>query len=239
MKPRYNILVTSGGTREYIDDVRVMTNISSGKLGRIIAQEFVGLLYEKIIFKEASVNFIYGKHTECPDHVQILKYPVDSAQETYNKMQELVPQMDAVIHCMAVSDFTFKKDAAIKCKSHDPEAFIEYMRRTITLNPKIIAQIKKWNPNVLLVGFKFEVGASIAELETLAKASIERNGCDLVVANDKEEIKRQNEHIGHFFFSEPMKERGFNNFDQAGKLKIAVALSEFILRALTPEGLFK
>jgi len=34
------ILITSGGTREYIDDVRVFTNISSGKLGTINANKF-------------------------------------------------------------------------------------------------------------------------------------------------------------------------------------------------------
>jgi phosphopantothenoylcysteine synthetase/decarboxylase len=34
------ILVTSGGTTEYIDEVRVLTNISTGNLGSIIADTF-------------------------------------------------------------------------------------------------------------------------------------------------------------------------------------------------------
>jgi len=37
------ILITSGGTREYIDDVRVLTNLSSGRLGAVIADEAVKL----------------------------------------------------------------------------------------------------------------------------------------------------------------------------------------------------
>jgi len=35
------VLITSGGTREYIDDVRVLTNISTGKLGATIANTFL------------------------------------------------------------------------------------------------------------------------------------------------------------------------------------------------------
>jgi phosphopantothenate---cysteine ligase (CTP) len=239
----YNILITSGGTREYIDDVRVMTNISSGKLGKIIAMKMVDLLHEKIIFKEASVHFIYEKHTECPEYElerpeygQIQTYPIQSAQEAYDKMQELVPKMDAVIHCMAVSDFTFKRDVALKCKSSDPEAFIEYMRRTITPNPKIISCIKKWNPKVILVGFKFEVGASLSDLESLAKASIQKNGCDMVIANDKEEMKRRSQHVGHFFFSDGMKTKGFQDFEQIGKSSIAEALCGCIMRIIPVQG---
>src|SRR5215207_1856410 len=38
-----NILVTAGGTIEYIDPIRVITNLSSGKMGNLIAEEAIRL----------------------------------------------------------------------------------------------------------------------------------------------------------------------------------------------------
>ena len=72
-------------------------------------------------------------------------------------MEEEVPKNDIIIHAMAVSDFGFKRDGAMKLKSNNPEAFIEHLRQNIIVNPKVISYIKKWNPNCKLVGFKFEV----------------------------------------------------------------------------------
>ena len=224
----FKILVTSGGTQEYIDDVRVLTNISSGKLGSTIASTFATRLDT-----QAEIHFVYGKNTEVPQE-SCIKHSVRTAQEAYDKMLELVPQVDAVIHCMAVSDFTFRRDTAIKCSSSDPMAFIEYMRQTITTNPKIISKIKnEWNSKVILVGFKFEVGVDHTKLESLAKDSIKKNGCDLVVANDKEEMKRLQAHAAHFFFSDEMRNRGYS-FEQAlSKSDIAYCISSFVIQELT------
>lgn len=189
------ILVTSGGTQEYIDDVRVLTNISSGKLGAEIA--------EHLITAEARVQYLHGANACQPrfgEFMGLSSVPVKSAQDAYNWMERIVPTVDAVIHCMAVSDFTFKRDVALKCKSNDPQAFIDYMARTITKNPKIISKVKEWNPKVILVGFKFEVGVPHEELISLARASIVKNGCDLVVANDKEEMVRNKSHTAYLVF---------------------------------------
>ncbi len=50
------ILVTSGGTSEYIDDVRIITNISTGKLGAKIAYAFLRAGHEVI--------YLHGKRSE-------------------------------------------------------------------------------------------------------------------------------------------------------------------------------
>lgn len=184
------ILITSGGTMEYIDDVRVMTNISTGALGCVIAETFLEHGHK--------VMYVHGRNAKVPDpHKNLSMAIVTSAQDAYDALKVLVPVHDAVIHAMAVSDFTFKRDIVLKCKSSDPEAFIDYMRRSITKNPKIIGEIKKWNPNVMLVGFKFEVGIQHEELIALAQESISKNGCDLVVANDKVEMKENKAHVAY------------------------------------------
>jgi phosphopantothenate---cysteine ligase (CTP) len=220
------ILVTSGGTQEYIDDVRVMTNISSGKLGATIAT--------RLHYSPAEPFFLRAKGSEDCGH-SMPSLEIKSAEEAMKAMKKIIikEKIDAVIHCMAVSDFTFKRSKAVKCKSSDPQAFIDYMRNTIQPNPKIISMIKQWRPKTLLVGFKFEVGITNKALIMRAEQSIEKNGCDLVVANDKEEMKREGKHIAYFVYSARMKKKfGVRNGYVESKQAIAEQIVTFLDKAL-------
>lgn len=232
------ILITSGGTREYIDDVRVLTNISSGKLGAEIASKFLESARHSITSKipvgnEYEVHYVYAHGAEMPflvdddrttnwytenakyltsfDGVFVDGKPSYKPLFNYNPlhlhkvtdvaslmkvMEELVPQMDIIIHSMAVSDFGFKP-IDTKLKSSDPEAFIESMRERIYKNPKVLSHIKDWNPSCFLVSFKFEVGLEHEELIKIAHKSMIANHCDVVVANDKKEMVDNKNHIAY------------------------------------------
>ena len=189
------VLITSGGTKEYIDGVRVLTNISSGKLGATIATVLAKSGFE--------IYFVYVKGSEKPtdlafsNHNYIHFYEVTDVKSVYDTMEKLVPEMDVVIHPMAVSDFGFKP-ISTKLKSDDTEAFIESMRERIFKNPKILSHIKEWNPNCLLISFKFEDGTTHDELVKIATESQRRNGSDIVICNDKKEMNDSKEHIAYF-----------------------------------------
>jgi phosphopantothenate---cysteine ligase (CTP) len=218
------ILITSGGTKEHIDEVRVLTNISTGKLGAKIADEFLN--------GDNEVYYVHTKDSAIPEkgetsrwekfeggmvsegyeiksfsHFGLMKrriphknlnfYEVTDVQSVYDVMEKLVPEMDIVIHPMAVSDFGFSY-TDVKLKSNDPEAFIESLRERIYQTPKILSHIKKWNPNCCLVSFKFENGLTNEELLKIAYDSLVKNNCDLVIANDKAEMKRLNSHMSYF-----------------------------------------
>lgn len=218
-----NIIVTSGGTQEYIDDFRILTNISTGKLGAITA--------DKLSQAGANVFFIHGKTSVLPKKKMKEIQSVKSAQNALDAIQTVMQENEihAIVHAMAVSDFTFKKNKSIKCKSTDPEAFIEYMSKTIAINPKIITHIKEWNPNIVLIGFKFEIGLSESELIELANKSIKTNKCDLVIVNDKKEMQEQQKHIARFVFPEPYGFNGFNKVVQFnGKSEIASGIEIFL-----------
>lgn len=183
------ILITSGGTREKIDGVRVLTNISSGKLGANIADVFVGNGHD--------VHFVYVKDSEKPFlSDRCVMHEVTDVQSVYDVLEKLVPDMDVVIHPMAVSDFGFKP-VHTKLKSNDPEAFIESLRERIYQTPKILSRIKDWNPYCFLISFKFEDNVSHEDLVRIARESMEKNKCDLVVANDKTEMVKNKEHIAY------------------------------------------
>jgi phosphopantothenate--cysteine ligase len=190
------ILITSGGTKEYIDGVRVLTNISSGRLGVTIAN----VLAKE--FRENEIHFVYAKGSEMPDttiysNSNIILHQVTDVKSVYEIMEKLVPKMDVVIHPMAVSDFGFKP-IATKLKSNDTDTFIESMRERIFKNPKILSHIKEWNPNCFLISFKFEDGTTHEELVKIASESQEKNGSDIVICNDKKEMNDKNAHIAYF-----------------------------------------
>ena len=189
------IIVTAGGTKEYIDDVRVLTNISTGKLGSINAEQFSN---------DFEVHYVAPKSAFMPKQSDnIIIHTITDVASVMKIMEELVPQMDIVIHSMAVSDFGFKPISE-KLKSNDPEAFIVSLKNRIFKTPKILSQIKKWNPNCFLVSFKFEVGLEHDKLIDIARKSMIDNDCDLVVANDKTEMVKNKTHIAYII----------NNYDK-------------------------
>ena len=225
-----NILITSGGTEEYIDDVRVITNISTGKLGKRIAESFSEL-------EGIKIYYVHSRTAAIPEGENIHLFKVRTANDALNMIESIMlnDRIDVVIHAMAVSDFTFKRDSNVKLKSNDANGFIEYLRSTITYNPKIISKIKEWNSKTILIGFKFEVGLTTDNLIACAESLIEKNNCDLVIANDKVEMQQQSTHVAHFVYSKIMQTIGFKNAQYHGKDNISKQLVLFVAKNFATE----
>ena len=187
------IIVTAGGTRAPIDGVRVVTNISSGALGAHIIDEFLENSGYNIIHVAPKMSVRSPLSGIFPHRYRFIR--ADTVEDVYETLSEEVPSADAVIHSMAISDFTFDIDEAIKIKSNDAKGFIESISKSIKKSPKLIKKIKEENPDTFLVGFKFEVGITTKELIDLAWKQIDECGSDLVLINDKEEMMKAGKHI--------------------------------------------
>ena len=101
---KLNILVTSGGTIENIDTVRSISNMSSGKLGSMIAEKFAG---EPDVEK---VFYVCGKNSLKPETDKLEVIYVDSVASLENAVKEVLKKasIDIIIHSMAVSDYRVK-----------------------------------------------------------------------------------------------------------------------------------
>lgn len=188
------ILITAGGTREYIDEVRVLTNISTGRTGSSIARHLHSEGHEITLIKSIGAEeFIYARNAKLKEPKILYFETVDGLMLA---MQSEVPKHDVVIHSAAVSDFGFTPTLE-KLKSNDPEAFIESLRKRIYRTPKILSHIKEWNPNCFLISFKFEVGKKFDDLLQIATESMENNKSDIVVANDKKEMEIHCSHVAY------------------------------------------
>ena len=197
-----NILITSGGTSEKIDQVRSITNHSTGQLGKMIA--------EHCLAEGASVTLLTTAKAVKPDpHQNLTIKIIEDTEQLLIAMEGLVPAHDVLIHSMAVSDykpvymagfeevlasldlaeFLEKSNSESKISSDD-----DYQVLFLKKNPKIISKVKEWNPNIRLIGFKLLVGVSKEELLATARASLEKNQAELIVANDLTEISNGQHH---------------------------------------------
>lgn len=180
-----SILITSGPTRGYIDAVRYISNKSTGRLGAVIATEFLK--------SGASVTFTHGTGSSLPDTSLLEKGNVsrltlietETIDDLLTTIQEKLKNkpFDVIIHAMAVLDYTPEKYSNGKIHSNKDKLVVTFVR-----TPKIIKLIRRSWPHAFLIAFKLEVGLSRDALIERAYASLVENGADLVIANNQDEI---------------------------------------------------
>ena len=165
------ILMTAGPTIEYIDPVRVITNLSSGKTGVLLASELVSA--------GAKVTLVYGPGiAKPPNGPKVI--PIRTTKEMFDAVKkEMKKKFDIVILAAAASDYTVKNFSHSKIKSSKKRLMIKLEQA-----PKIINQIKKWQKNVFLVGFKAETNLTKKKLEQVARKKMRESKADLIIAND-------------------------------------------------------
>ena len=165
------VLITAGPTIEQIDPIRVITNQSSGKTGVSLASE--------LISAGAKVTFVYGPGNEkAPKGAKIIN--VVSSKEMHSVVKlELKKKFDIVIMAAAVADYVPIIQSKNKIKSSKSS-----MNISLKKAPKIIDQIKKYQKNVLLVGFKAETNFTKAQLIKSAQKKLKESAADMIVAND-------------------------------------------------------
>ena len=228
------IIITSGGTSEKIDNVRKITNSSSGKLGMIIAEHLLQ------VDEDVFIYYVCSKNSLRPNDERVCVIEIDGTMDLKEKIEDLLlsEHINYFIHSMAVSDYMTDYVTTIEkikesIRRHDDldEAFqnIEVIggskissyedNLVIVLKPtpKIISIIKDISPATFLVGFKLLDGVSKDELIEVAKRLRNKNKCDLVVANDLASIRKGN-HVGYIIDKN-------NELEEAhGKEEIAIKL---------------
>lgn len=174
------ILIICGPGAAPIDEVRRITNHSTGKLGIILSNVFHA--------QGAEVHCVIGQGRTCciplqTPHVDTFFTTQDLAAILQAKAKRM--KFDAVLHAAALSDFELagildekmQPLAAKKISSKASRLFLE-MRPA----PKLLPQLRSLFPKALIVGWKYELEGT---LETgLAKAfrqieSCQTDGCVL------------------------------------------------------------
>ncbi|HOK41498.1 MAG TPA: bifunctional phosphopantothenoylcysteine decarboxylase/phosphopantothenate--cysteine ligase CoaBC [bacterium] len=160
----FKILITAGACREKIDDVRFISNYSSGKQGYQIAKA--------AYLRGANVTLISGYSTLEMPFLKIKK--VESAEEMFNAVKSEINKHDIFISAAAVSDFMPEKKINGKIKKEDLDKLEIKLKKT----PDILSEIK--DEKILKVGFA-------AETENIIENGIKKlknKKLNIIVIND-------------------------------------------------------
>jgi phosphopantothenoylcysteine decarboxylase/phosphopantothenate--cysteine ligase len=160
-----NILITAGPTHEYIDRVRYLANMSSGKMGYELAKA------AKV--KGHQVTLISGP-TALPGPKGVRLVNITSASQMYHAVMKAYVKSDAVIMAAAVSDYTPEHCFKGKLKKIG-KAFNLKLIPTVD----ILSKLGQRKGGRVLIGFALEVVNG--KLNALKK--LKEKNLDYVVLN--------------------------------------------------------
>jgi len=172
-KSSKKVLLVYGRTEEKIDDVRVITNRSSGRMGYLIhkALESNGIYHDIIVC--GSVDFF-------PDKNFIRVYETRELLDILNK---IIKNYDVLIMPVAISDFVSDR---VEGKIHRRNG---NLKLNLKPNIDVLSEISKFKENRIFIGFALE---SENELETNAIRKIKEKNLDYIIANTIESMNNKN-----------------------------------------------
>jgi phosphopantothenate---cysteine ligase (CTP) len=208
-----NCIVTAGPTYEPLDDVRRLTNFSTGRHGTELAN-FLAVRGHKVTLLIGDSATYAGERKA--QSVKVFSTTADLRAKLKSFSGKKV---DVIFHAAAVNDFAFGKmftrNAAGKLKPFTPSKKIstrsDEMLVILVPTPKIIAELRGWFPKTRIVGWKFEVEGRRADALRAAEKQITGCATDFCVANG------------------PAYGKGFNLVSADGRKHFTDALKLFVV----------
>lgn len=203
------ILVTAGPTREAIDPVRVITNLSSGKMGYAVAQAALD--------SGAEVILVSGP-TCLPPPIGAKFIPVASAREMRDAVMANVGGSDVFVSVAAVADYHVTNPSEVKIKKGGKLTLV------LEPNPDILREVANMENPPFCVGFAAETD----NLEENALLKMKRKNVPMLVGNLAQDALGRDENEIVIFGS-----GGAKKLPRAAKTKLAAQLIEEIARAVS------
>jgi phosphopantothenoylcysteine decarboxylase/phosphopantothenate--cysteine ligase len=193
------ILITAGGTREYIDPIRFISNASSGRMGFALVRAALRAGH-KVTLITAPTN------QKSPKEAKLIE--VETAAQMFEEVRNNFKMCDCLIMAAAVSDYTPVRTANMKIRKSD---------KSLILRLKPTADILKWagkhkRKNQVVVGFALEDMA----IRHRAQKKLKEKNLDMIIANTTNAIGSEKSAV-------QIKTPGCKwlKFQQASKTRIA------------------
>ncbi len=180
-----NCIVTAGPAYEPLDDVRRLTNFSTGRLGTTLANYLAARGHNVILLLGEQATYAGERRAQ---RVEFFSTTADLRA----KLKTLAAKkVDAIFHAAAVSDFSFGRifapDAANKLVEIKSAKKISTRQGKLLVEllptPKIIAELRGWFPRTKIVGWKFEADGRRADAVAAARRQLAECATDLCVVN--------------------------------------------------------
>jgi len=166
-----HVLITSGPTRQYLDPVRYLTNASSGRMGKALAEAVLAAGH-RVTLVSGPVDVVYPEAAEVIDVV--------STEEMLAASRRVFARCDGLIGVAAPCDYRPVRVAEGKIqKTGQP------LELRLIETPDVVATLGAEKQGQWLVGFALETDDH--RLRALAK--LEKKSCDLMVLNGPQAMR--------------------------------------------------
>ncbi len=169
------LLLTCGPSYEPIDDVRRITNFSTGALGVRLASALAEAGHEVTCFKGVGATTPHGAGA-----ARIVPFSTNDDLLARLAAVERCEEIGAFLHVAALADFKVRRDAGAERKLSSRAGEI-----TLTLVPaaKVISELRGLFPKARIVGWKYELDGTREEALAKGARQIAENGTDGCVVN--------------------------------------------------------
>jgi phosphopantothenoylcysteine decarboxylase/phosphopantothenate--cysteine ligase len=201
------ILITAGPTREFLDDVRYLSNASTGRMGYALAAAAKAAGHQ--------VTLVHGPTPHAPPKVD-RTIAVTSAVEMLQAVAAEFARADVFIACAAVSDYRPRHVQTGKMKREAAEELVLELVR----NPDIVRQMAaQRRSGQVVIGFALEA----SDAEANARGKLVRKGLDAIVLNAPSAIGAEETAITIFRAGQPDGETFRGSKDEAAQKIVALA----------------
>jgi len=171
-----DVVITAGGTREFLDPVRFLGNSSSGKQGMALAVSARD--------RGAKVTLICANvSVSMPAGVQIEN--VVTGDDMHEAVFKAAMTADVIVMAAAIADYKPKSTEKAKMKkSEDGSSPTIELVRTTDILSALVTRRNTSHPDQLIVGFAAETGDTHGSVLEHGVAKLQRKGCDLLVINE-------------------------------------------------------
>lgn len=178
--------MTAGPTYEPLDDVRRLTNFSTGRLGVELAGFLMAAGHRVTLLLGELATFAGPRRADRLERFS-------STQDLRARLQALAAQpTDAVLHAAAVSDFGFGTlwrrspgGQLAEVRAGKVPTDLGPLLAELRPTPKILHELRAWFPRAWLVGWKYELDGDRAAVLARARAQIAASRTDACVANGR------------------------------------------------------
>ena len=171
-----NVVITAGGTREFLDPVRFLGNSSSGKQGVALA----------IAARDrgAKVTLICA-NTSVPLPAGVTIVNAVTGDDVHATVMKASSTADVIVMAAAIADYKPKVTQNSKMKkSDDGSSPIIELVQTIDILADLVLHRNTSHIDQIIVGFAAETGDDRGSVLEHGIAKLNRKGCDLLVINE-------------------------------------------------------
>ena len=206
------IVITSGPSYEPIDQVRRLSNFSTGELGTLLSEGFAEAGHVVTCFRGIASTF-----TPPLWPVEVIPFSTNGDLEKGLKQIPAREEVAIVFHAAALCDFRVRdivNEEGEALQGDKVSSRDGLLKLTLEPTPKLIASLRRMFPASILVGWKYELDGTTADILAKGKQQIDDCLTDACVLN------------GHAYGS------GFGVLSRSGEqthLHSKVALCRFLI----------